>query len=103
MHSILWFVRTRRRARSLAQVVGALATFAFSTTLLFCANAAAQTGAQRFASFCSGCHNNVAHPLNLVYNAAGNAAIIKTVNELGMGAHGTVDDFESIASYLDAT
>ena len=71
--------------------------------MLFGAQAAtAQDGAALFASLCSGCHNGVKHPVGLVYNAAGNAAIIKAVNDAGMGADGSPADFVSIATYLDS-
>jgi len=56
-----------------------------------------------FGSLCAGCHNDTVHPKGLVYNAAGNAAIISKVNALGMNAGGSAADFESIAAYLDAS
>jgi hypothetical protein len=62
----------------------------------------AQASATLFASHCGGCHNDSVHPKGLVYNAAGNAAIISRVNALGMGAAGSAADFASIADYLDA-
>jgi hypothetical protein len=65
-----------------------LATIATGSMLLLGASSSAQATAELFISQCGGCHNNVKHPLNLVYNAAGNAAIIETVNALGMGASG---------------
>ena len=42
------------------------------------------------------------HPKGLVYNAAGNAAIIEAVNAAGMGAGGSAADHISIATYLDS-
>ncbi|HJU21244.1 MAG TPA: hypothetical protein VJ891_01930, partial [Casimicrobiaceae bacterium] len=69
--------------------------------LLLDAPAVAQDGAALFASTCSGCHNDVNHPKGLVYNAAGNVAIIEAVNAFGMGASGTLADHTAIASYLD--
>src|SRR5262245_39988149 len=55
-----------------------------------------------FTSLCSACHDNSVHPKGLVYNAAGNAAIISRVNALGMGSAGSAEDFASIAAWLDA-
>ncbi len=69
--------------------------------LLFVAPAHAQTGQQLYATLCSVCHNNSDHPINLVNNAAGNAALLTTVNDLGMGSAGSTADFASIAAYLD--
>jgi len=66
------------------------------------ASSPAQASAELFASQCYVCHNNADHPLGLVYNAAGNAAIIETVNALGMGASGSAADHMSIATYLDS-
>src|SRR5262245_22599283 len=54
-----------------------------------------------FTSRCAACHDDVVHPRGLVYNTAGNAAIVSKVNSLGMGATGTPAEFESIAAYLD--
>jgi hypothetical protein len=79
-----------------------LAVIATGSMLLLSASASAQTGAQLFASLCSGCHNDVVHPKGLVYNAAGNVAIIEAVNALGMGAQGSLADHTSIAAYLDS-
>ncbi|MEO8305144.1 MAG: hypothetical protein ABI724_13580 [Betaproteobacteria bacterium] len=79
-----------------------LATIASGSMLLLGASSPAQASAELFASLCSGCHNNVIHPLGLVYNAAGNAAIIETVNALGMGASGSPADHISVATYLDS-
>ncbi len=81
----------------------AIAASVFASGFLFIAPAAAQDGAALFASNCAGCHNNTNHPRNLVYNAAGNAAIIEAVNAKGMGAGGSSADFVSIATYLDST
>jgi hypothetical protein len=72
------------------------------SALLFCATAAAQDGAALFAQICSGCHNDLQHPKLLVYNAAGNVAIIEAVNAKGMGAAGSLEDHTSIAAYLDS-
>lgn len=77
--------------------------FGVGIVFVFGASAAnAQDGATLFASICSGCHNDVTHPKGLVYNAAGNVAIIETVNAFGMGATGSVADHTSIAAYLDS-
>jgi hypothetical protein len=62
----------------------------------------AQDGAALFQSHCAECHNGKLHPVGLVYNAAGNAALLTTVNNLGMGASGSAADFASIVAYLDA-
>ena len=75
-------------------VGGALVVFGATT-------AAAQDGASLFKQQCSVCHNNVDHPKGLVYNAAGNVAIIEAVNAKGMGAAGSIADHTSIAAYLD--
>jgi hypothetical protein len=72
-----------------------------STSLCAVPAASAQDGAGLFQSDCAECHNGVTHPLGLVYNAAGNAAIITAVNAAGMGATGSAADFASIAAYLD--
>ena len=73
-----------------------------AAALLFAVPAAsAQDGNVLFQTLCTECHG-VKHPLNLVYNAAGNAAIITTVNSLGMGAGGSPADFASIAAFLDS-
>jgi hypothetical protein len=80
-----------------------LAAVATGSILLLGASSPVQASAELFVSQCAGCHNNVAHPLGLVYNAAGNAAIIETLNALGMGAAGTPADHISIATYLDGT
>ena len=71
------------------------------SALLFVAPAHAQTGEQLFVTDCSGCHNSSAAPTELVNNAAGNAALITTVNGLGMASAGSAADFASIAAYLD--
>lgn len=72
------------------------------SALSFCAPAAAQDGASLFAQMCfAGCHDGT-HPKDLVYNAAGNAAIIEAVNAKGMGAAGSLADHTSIAAYLDS-
>jgi len=72
------------------------------STLMFGATAAAQDGATLFKQMCSVCHNNLDHPKGLVYNAAGNVAIIEAVNAKGMGADGSLADHTSIAAYLDS-
>ena len=80
---------------------GVVAVGVAASALLFTATTAAQSGAALFTSNCAGCHNNVKHPKGLVYNAAGNAAIIEAVNAKGMAAPGSSADFVSIATYLD--
>lgn len=82
---------------------GAIVAGLVASAFLFTAAAAAQDGSALFASNCSGCHNNVKHPKGLVYNAAGNAAIIEAVNAKGMGAAGSHADLTSIATYLNST
>lgn len=79
-----------------AAAVGVLCAF------LFDAPATAQDGAALFNSICAGCHNDVNHPKGLVYNAAGNVAIIEAENAFGMGAGGTLADHTAIANYLDS-
>ncbi len=69
--------------------------FAFTTA------ASAQDGAALFASKCAGCHDGVKHPRNLVYNAAGNAAIIEAVIAKGMTVAASSAELTSIAAYLD--
>ena len=83
----------------LRRFMNALA-LALGTTALLGASPPASATAQLFASLCSGCHNDVVHPKGLVYNAAGNAAIITMLNATGMGAAGSPADFASIATYL---
>src|SRR5690349_4472290 len=73
-----------------------------SSAVLFGAPAAAQDGASLFAQMCFACHDGVQHPKDLVYNAAGNVAIIEAVNAKGMGASGSLADHTSIAAYLDS-
>lgn len=80
---------------------GPMAVLLLAASLLSAPSAAAQNGGQLFGALCSGCHNDIAHPLGLVYNAAGNVDIITTVNGLGMGAGGTLADHTAIATYLD--
>jgi hypothetical protein len=72
------------------------------SAVLFGAPAAAQDGASLFAQMCFACHDGVQHPKDLVYNAAGNVAIIEAVNAKGMGASGSLADHTSIAAYLDS-
>jgi hypothetical protein len=81
---------------------GAILVGVVAGALLFSAPAYTQTGEQLFRTDCAGCHNDVDHPFELVYNAAGNAALIATVNDLGMGAKGTPADYPAIAAYLDS-
>ena len=91
-----------RLALSMLATIQTLAAFAATSMLLLGASSPAQASAELFNSQCFGCHNGAAHPLGLVYNAAGNAAIIETVNALGMGAAGSPADHVSIAAYLDS-
>jgi hypothetical protein len=70
------------------------------SALLLGAPAAAQDGATLFAQQCQICHGTQ-HPEDLVYNAAGNVAIIELVNAKGMGSAGSLADHTSIAAYLD--
>ncbi len=72
------------------------------SALLFVAPAYAQTGGQLFVTLCAVCHNGSNAPSNVVNNAAGNAALITAVNDLGMGASGSAADFASVAAYLDS-
>ena len=88
MYHFLWFAYVPRLARSWLSVVRSLAAIATGSTLLLSASSTAQASAELFVSQRGGCHNNAVHPLSLVYNAAGNAAIIESVNALGMGASG---------------
>src|SRR5205085_2764309 len=91
-----------RRSREVAmRRSSAIAVGLVASTLLFASAAQAQNGGQLFTTLCSGCHNDIAHPIGLVYNAAGNVGIITTVNGLGMGAAGTLADHTAIAAYLD--
>jgi hypothetical protein len=73
------------------------------SALLFVAPAYAQTGEQLFVTLCAVCHSgsNAAADPSLVNNAAGNAALITTLNGMGMGAAGSAADFASVAAYLD--
>ncbi len=103
MCRFLWFAYVTRLAWSMPLTMRTLAAIATGSILLLGASSPAQASAELFVSQCAGCHNNVAHPLGLVYNAAGNAAIIETLNALGMGASGTPADHISIATYLDGT
>ena len=79
-----------------------LAALIMGSILLLGASSPAKASAELFASICSGCHNDVLHPKRLIYNAAGNAAIITAVNAAGMGATGSPADYISIATYLDS-
>ena len=79
-----------------------LAAIAMGSMLLLGTTSPAQASAALYFSLCVGCHNNVNHPQNLVYNAAGNVSIITAVNALGMGATGSLADHISIATYLDS-
>jgi hypothetical protein len=87
--------------RHALRVTGAIALGLFSASWFAAPAATAQDGAALYASMCSACHNDVAHPKGLVYNAAGNVAIIEAVNAFGMGATGSLADHTSIAAYLD--
>ena len=80
---------------------GVLAVGLIGTALLFAAPTYAQSGEQLFTTLCVVCHNNSLAPTNLLNNAAGNAALISTVNGLGMGSAGSAADFASVAAYLD--
>ena len=82
------------------RLMSALMAIATVSMLLWSAVSPAQTGGQLFVSLCQDCHDGT-HPAALVYNAAGNAAIIDKVNSLGMGSQGSPADFASIAAYLD--
>ena len=66
--------------------------------VFFAGTAAAQNGAVLFAQECAGCHNG---PAELMFNAAGNAAIIEAIIAKGMPATGSLADHTSIAAYLD--
>jgi len=77
-----------------------IAAVAACVMTLLGVHTSAQASAALFASECQVCHGP-SHPLELVYNAAGNAAIIERVNSLGMGAAGSAADHASIAAYLD--
>jgi hypothetical protein len=81
---------------------GTLAAIAVVPLLAFGAGSSAQTGGQLFASACGGCHDDVAHPRGLVYNAAGNAAVIQAVIARGMSVTASLADLTSIAAYLDS-
>ena len=95
------FTHLRRLVESMPHAIGALAAIATGSMLLG-TSLPAQASVALFNSVCSRCHNNVVHPRNLVYNAAGNAGIIETLNALGMGATGSAADNISIATYLDS-
>ncbi|MGA8030993.1 MAG: hypothetical protein WCB48_01250 [Casimicrobiaceae bacterium] len=71
------------------------------SAFLLATSASAQSGAALFDSLCAGCHDDVNHPKDLVYNAAGNAAIIEAVVARGMAAGGSLADHANIAAYLD--
>jgi hypothetical protein len=77
------------------------------SAVLFGGTAAAQDGSSLFGQDCVSCHNNRDYPRNLVFNAAGNVAIIEAANAkgknvpLGMNAPGSLADHTSIAAYLD--
>src|SRR5574337_378151 len=90
------------KGKIMTKLGGTIAAGLVGSVLSFCAPAAAQDGASLFAQLCSGCHNDVVHPKGLVYNAAGNAAVIEAVNAKGMGAGGSLADHTSIAAYLDS-
>jgi hypothetical protein len=93
--------KQRCRANAMTKMSGAIAVALWSALLFDAPGAMAQDGAALLASICSGCHDDAKHPKGLVYNAAGNVAIIEAVNALGMGATGSLADHISIATYLD--
>jgi hypothetical protein len=101
MYHFSWFAYVPRLAWSMRLTIRTLAAIATGSILLLGAGSPARATAELFASQCFGCHNGADHPLGLVYNAAGNAAIIEKVNALGMGALGSPADHVSIAAYLD--
>jgi hypothetical protein len=72
------------------------------SALVFVAPATAQDGATLFTQMCFSCHDGAQHPKDLVYNAAGNVALIEAVNAKGMGAAGSLADHAAIAAYLDS-
>src|SRR5947207_2926852 len=79
-----------------------LALIGASAMLLSGAGSSAEASQELFASLCGGCHNNSVHPKNLVFNAAGNVAIIEQVNAHGVGAQGSLADHTAIATWLDS-
>ena len=81
---------------------GVLLAGMFASAFGFTAAASAQDGAALFASKCAGCHDGVIHPRGLVFNAAGNAAIIEAVIAKGMAVAASSAELTSIASYLDS-
>jgi len=72
-----------------------------AAVVLLATGPSAQASAELFNSFCAACHDDVAHPRGLVFNAAGNPTILTTVISLGMNAGGSHADHTSIAAYLD--
>lgn len=95
--SVWWSCALRRR-----RFAATLAAIAAGPMLVFGAHSSAQTGEQLFKSVCSGCHDDLAHPKALVYNAAGNAAVLQAVIARGMPATSSLADLSSIATYLDS-
>ena len=102
MSQLVCFAPLRRLVESTLHAIAILAAIATGSMLLG-ASLPVHASVELFGSLCSGCHNNVVHPANLVYNAAGNAEILETLDALGMGASGSVADNISIATYLDTT
>src|SRR5206468_7504059 len=80
--------------------VGAIAALGAIAMLGFGPSSSAQTGSELFVSVCGGCHDDVMHPKGLVYNAAGNAAVIQAVIARGMPVTSSLADLTSIATYL---
>ena len=87
--------------KTTSKLIGAITASVVASSLPYATTVAAQDGAALFTSICSNCHNGVNHPRGLVYNAAGNVAIIEAVIAKGMGAAGSLADHTSIAAYLD--
>lgn len=67
----------------------------------FTSSVSAQNGAVLVATHCYVCHNDTDHPLGLVYNAAGNAAIIEAEIAKGMSVTASAAELASIATWLD--
>ena len=95
LHAVPGALLRRRYIRKVAAILAC-------PLLALAASSSAQTGSELFASLCGGCHNDAAHPKGLVYNAAGNAAIIEAVIARGMSVGGSLADHTSIATYLDS-
>jgi hypothetical protein len=101
MCQLACFAHLRRLKGATLRTIGTLAAIAVGSMVLG-SSLPAQASAELFNSLCARCHNNSSHPKNLVYNAAGNAEIIETLNALGMGSDGSAADNISIAAYLDS-